>query len=206
MRCPLKTRALFRHYFRDFGCNVTTLPQAFLEAGFYTRGSSKIFHPGHASGGGDDWAHAPCGPSCQGYNDPPSWEGYFEPPSQSLSPWNITYGASWMALDETAYPVAMHPDVQSATHIAGLLAELANSTTPFFLAAGTLKPHLPFIFPAHFLEPYAQYNELAPDAPAATDEALASWTAWGECVIADCRRCRGRGCRGVNVCAIFLYL
>lgn len=85
-----------------------------------------------------------------------------------------------MSLDETAYPIDTHPDVQSASHIAGLLAALGNSSTPFFLAAGTLKPHLPFIFPSRFLEQYAQYNETAEDAPAATDEAIGSWTAWGE--------------------------
>jgi len=85
-----------------------------------------------------------------------------------------------MALNETEFPIDSHPDVQSALHIAGLLASLANSTAPFFLAAGTLKPHLPFIFPARFLEPYTDYNETAVDAPAATDEAIASWTAWGE--------------------------
>jgi iduronate 2-sulfatase len=170
---------IFRHYFRESGCNVTTLPQAFLNQGFFTRGSSKIFHPGHASGAGDNRSSYPCGPSCSGYNDPPSWGGYFEPPSQMLSPWNITNGLSWMALNETEYPVEMHPDVQSAMHIAGLISSLANTTTPFFLAAGTLKPHLPFIFPARFLEPYVNYDELAADAAAASDEAIASWTAWG---------------------------
>lgn len=159
---------------------MTTLPQAFQEAGYTTRGSSKIFHPGHASGLGDDWSSAPCGPSCSGYHDPPSWGGYFEPPSQSLYPWNLTDGPSWLALNETEYPIDTHPDVQSALHVAGLLASLANSTTPFFLAAGTLKPHLPFIFPARFLEPYMQYNETATDASAATNEAIASWTSWGE--------------------------
>jgi iduronate 2-sulfatase len=92
----------------------------------------------------------------------------------------MTDGPSWMALDESEYPIDTHPDVQSAAHIAGLLASFANSSTPFFLAAGTLKPHLPFIFPARFLAAYAQYNETAADAAAATDEAIGSWTAWGE--------------------------
>ena len=35
-------------YFRAEGCNVTTLPQAFREAGYSTIGAGKIFHPGHA--------------------------------------------------------------------------------------------------------------------------------------------------------------
>ena len=170
------------HYFRSVGCNTTTLPQAFLKAGFDVRGASKIFHPGHASGAGayPDPAATPCGAGCEGFNDPPSWGGYFEPPSNSLYPWNITDGPSWLALDEAAYPIALHPDSQAAAYIVAAIEGAARGGAPFFLAAGFLKPHLPFIVPSRFLAPYANYTDIAPDHAAAADEAFASWTGWGE--------------------------
>ena len=169
-------------YFRDADCNVTTLPQYFRESGFHTLGSSKIFHPGHASGLGDykNASETTCGAGCGGYNDPPSWNDYFIPPSNLLPPWSLVYNLSWQALDETVYPIALHPDSQSAAFIAAALASSSSDATPFFFAAGFLKPHLPFLFPAHFLEPYVAYNTLAPDRFASVDESDASWTAWGE--------------------------
>jgi iduronate 2-sulfatase len=167
-------------YFRDANCNVTTLPQYFRENGFQTLGSSKIFHPGHASGLGDykNASKTTCGAGCAGYNDPPSWDNYFIPPSNLLPPWSIVNNLSWHALDETLYPISLHPDSQSAAYIAAALA--SSTTTPFFFAAGFLKPHLPFLFPAHFLDPYVAYNTLAPDRFAAVNESDAAWTAWGE--------------------------
>ena len=74
-------------YFREEGCNVTTIPEAFRLAGFHTVGSSKIFHPGHASGYGVDFTgRNPCGVGCGNYNDPPSWNSYYIPTSSSISP------------------------------------------------------------------------------------------------------------------------
>ena len=170
------------HYFRTFGGpNATTLPESFRLAGHVTRGAGKIFHPGAASGAGlYKNCSGACGCGCGGYNDPPSWNGYLIPPSLSLSPWNVTYGESWAALDESVYPESMHPDSQTAAYISAQLA--AAGSRPFFLAPGFMKPHLPFIFPAHFLDLYAGYDEVAPDAapPANGPMARDSWTAWSE--------------------------
>ena len=170
------------HYFRTFGGpNVTTLPEAFRLAGHATLGAGKIFHPGAASGAGlYPNCSGACGCACGGYNDPPSWDGYHIPPSMSRAPWNITYGSSWMALDENLYPDAEHPDGQTAAFISAQLA--AAGERPFFLAPGFLKPHLPFIFPSRFLDLYANYDEIARDAAPPADGAMArdSWTAWSE--------------------------
>ena len=165
------------HYFRDIGANYTTLPQRFLREGYLTRGAGKIFHPGHASGAGDFPDGGPCGAGCEGNNDPPSWDGYQVPPSSSLPPWSLVYNLSWYALDEGEFPVAEHPDAQSADYI---IAQLRAGSPPFFLAPGFLKPHLPFIFPAPFLDLYSNYSEIAADADPPTGGAIREWTAWGE--------------------------
>jgi len=168
------------HYFRTYGANVTTLPQSFKDAGYYVAGGGKIFHPGHASGG-DSGLYPDGGcPGCQGYNDPPSWTEYFLPPAAQQWPWNASYNTSWLALD--GVPDDQHPDGQIAAWAVGALRKHAatNPGQPFFIAPGFMKPHLPFIFPSRFLDLYANYTELAPDADPAADEALLSWTAWGE--------------------------
>jgi arylsulfatase A-like enzyme len=169
-------------YFRSEGCNVTTLPQAFRDAGYLTVGAGKIFHPGHASGAGL-YPDGGC-PGCGGYNDPPSWDAYSIPSSGNTYPWNITYGLSSYSLPEEKYPDAIHPDGQTAAYIVAQLRALASAGTgqPFFFAPGFLKPHLPFIFPSRFLSLYENYTELAPDAapvnagPAPT----LAFNGWGE--------------------------
>jgi len=168
-------------YFRSVGCNVTTLPEAFKDAGYTTVGANKVFHPGHASGAGLYPDGGGC-PGCDGYNDPPSWSSYFIAPSNAVSPWNITYGDSWTALRENAtYPFSSHPDAQAAAHIIAALKSFKEGGQAFFAAPGFMKPHLPFIFPSRFLDQYADYNETAPDEePARPAEASLSWTGWSE--------------------------
>lgn len=169
-------------YFRSEGCNVTTLPQAFRDAGYLTLGAGKIFHPGHASGAGL-FPDGGC-PGCDGYNDPPSWDAYSNPSSSSLFPWNVSYGRSSYSLPEAQYPDTMHPDGQTAAYMVAQLRALASSGTgqPFFFAPGFLKPHLPFIFPSRFLSLYDNYVELAPDAAPvnAGPAPLLAFNEWGE--------------------------
>ena len=45
-----------------------------------------------------------------------------------------------------------------------------------------MKPHLPFIFPASYLDLYAGYDDVAADAEPPADGPMArdSWTAWSE--------------------------
>ena len=169
-------------YFRTEGCNVTTIPQAFREAGFATVGAGKIFHPGHASGAGL-YPDGGC-PGCNGYNDPPSWDSYSIPSSSAIYPWNVSYGNSSYVLPEAEYPDAVHPDGQTAAFIIAQLRAhaAAGSGRPFFFAPGFLKPHLPFIFPQRFLTPYENYDELAADAAPvnAAGAASMSFTGWAE--------------------------
>ena len=162
-------------YFRSEGCNVTTLPEAFRQAGAVTVGAGKIFHPGHASGAGL-YPNGGCS-GCGGYNDPPSWDQYSLPTSSALYPWNITDGNSSYSLPEAEYPDALHPDGQTAAFIiAQLRAQAAAGTgRPFFLAPGFLKPHLPFIFPSRFLDPYSNYSELAQDDTSSRTQPTQRW-------------------------------
>ena len=121
------------HYFRNTGCNVTTLPQYFKEIGYRTAGHGKVFHPGHASNN----------------DDPPSWtEPYYHSPDQGAF---TSRNHSWLTPDADD---SKFPDVQVAEAAISRMRNLSRE--PFFLAVGFHKPHLPFVFPKRFLDYYPQ--------------------------------------------------
>jgi iduronate 2-sulfatase len=120
-------------------------------------------------------------PGCGGYNDPPSWEMYHIPSSNTVYPWNITDGPSWMSLNETEYPESLHPDAQTADYIISQMAAAGAAGRNFFLAPGFYKPHLPFIFPSHYLTQYENVSTISPRAnPPSPPMAQDSWTGWSE--------------------------
>jgi iduronate 2-sulfatase len=136
-------------YWRDVGGNFTTIPQYFKEHGYASIGMGKIFHRGRAASGNDD---------------PLSWtEPYFH---GDMSHWTNHTGYTWTAADDQEvqlYPLA---DDQVADKAIERLAELAiNPEQPFFLALGFIKPHLPFLFPARFLDFYPEDEVALPSNP-----------------------------------------
>jgi iduronate 2-sulfatase len=145
---------------REVGCeNCTTIPGLFKEAGYFTVGMGKIFHDGHASGGQDP----------QSWTMPEDWflgsdSGDGECKSEG------SHDHSWNSVDESQ--VGLCQDSQVREHALGWMRRLANGTegsAPWFLAVGFRKPHLPFVCPQEFFEPYPETSaDLAPNpfAPA----------------------------------------
>eukprot|EP01050_Picozoa_sp_SAG11_P025939 SAG11_NODE_6034_length_1405_cov_1.530628_1_plen_387_part_01 len=181
-------------YWRDVSGNFTSIPQWFREQGYFTAGSGKIYHPGHASGlnaslgrAGDDMGHGP---------GDRSWsEAYYHSPN--LGYWSsndgttvrFRAGASWAAVPpevEAAHPL---PDAQVADNAVATLGRLSSSeargggsgAAPFFLALGFYKPHLPFVFPAAklLLYPASEVALPADQAPPAGMPPIA-WSSYGE--------------------------
>ena len=148
-------------YFRDVGGNFTTIPQYFKQNGYTSVGMGKVFHPGAAS-------HD---------NDPPSWsEPYWLPPNEAY--WN-TDNTSWLAVDKETRREEPFPDDQTTDHTIETLRKLAanKSDTPFFLAVGYRRPHLPFVFPEEFLELYPLEDiRLPPNQYAPVNMPVAAWT------------------------------
>jgi len=107
----------------------------------------QVFHPGHASGG----------------NDPVSWtEPYFSPAD---SYWRHRSDKSWISVDETEAEKHPLPDTQSANAAIEQLKKFSESRSPFFLAVGFHKPHLPFQFPSIFLDQYPVESVKLPNNP-----------------------------------------
>eukprot|EP01063_Lacrimia_lanifica_P017823 TRINITY_DN24810_c0_g1_i1.p2 TRINITY_DN24810_c0_g1~~TRINITY_DN24810_c0_g1_i1.p2 ORF type:complete len:526 (+),score=179.90 TRINITY_DN24810_c0_g1_i1:225-1580(+) len=167
-RRPDRTRVYdLESYWRDVGGNFTTLPQYFLERGYRTIGTGKIFHPGAASNNDDraySWTH----------------QAYFHAYLQHYK----TKALAWRAVNKSeadAYPL---PDTQVKDHAVEVLANLTKGAWPeenFFLAVGFHKPHLPFIFPEEYLEYYPEGSVVLPPHQSAPKNMPAvAWTEYGE--------------------------
>ena len=165
-RRPDTTRVTdLEHYFRDIGGNFTTIPQFFKENGYRSIGMGKIFHHGEASGN----------------DDPISWsEEYYH-----ATDYYKGNESSWRALTFEQSSVYPPQDTLLTQHaiskIRELSTEIQKDNTPFFLAIGLKKPHLPFIFPENFLSFYPKETIVLPDnSYVPTDMPDIAWAPFGE--------------------------
>ena len=139
-------------YWRQY-TNATTIPQYFKENGYVSVGMGKIFHPG-APSGNDDIDY--------------SWSlPYYHSPLQVT---NRT--SSWWSFE--GYKDNQLPDGQIADNAIETLKQLKNNMSegnksPFFLAVGFHKPHLPFLAPKKYYDMYPPADQVDlpknPDVP-----------------------------------------
>ncbi|KAL4231889.1 hypothetical protein ACF0H5_009465 [Mactra antiquata] len=143
------------HYFRDLGGNFTTIPQYFKQNGYISAGIGKIFHHGSASN----------------HDDPISWSMPYYHGKQ--------YGwesreKSWAAIPDDELIDKPLVDSQIAEHALNTLKMFAkggpHEGTPFFIAVGFHKPHMPFVFPESFQQYYPTDSVKLPSNPYAPSE------------------------------------
>lgn len=166
-------------YFRNITGNFTTIPQHFKESGYMTAGMGKIFHPGAASGALPHGAYK-C-PACRGPDDADySWS---EPYFHGKPPVDTDNSASWLAYSGDD-PLE---DEQVRDHAVATLRNISSARAsdgaqrPFFVAVGFHKPHLPFVFPARFLQYYPEGSiSLPPNAFAPDGMPPIAWQSYGE--------------------------
>jgi len=138
-------------YFRNFTGNFTTIPQFFRNKGYRTTGIGKIFHEGSASGETKytDWC-----PICSRWNR-----------QDKLHSWSDDVYVGQEIDDEGSKEKSWKVvpdgtelrDTQIMLHAVRTIHERGRERagTPFFLAVGFHKPHLPFTAPEEF---YKWYN------------------------------------------------
>jgi len=132
----LRVWGLTKH-FRDEKPDVVTLPQLFKQNGYYTHSIGKIYHgTGRAS------------------KDPPSWSDLPEfdhcsKRDQYMLPENRT-GKKAAAAESAECEDGEYIDGKVAEAAMQKLRQLKEQDTPFFLAVGFRKPHLPFSAPAKY--------------------------------------------------------
>ncbi|XP_063577151.1 iduronate 2-sulfatase isoform X4 [Pongo abelii] len=158
-RRPDTTRLYdFNSYWRVHAGNFSTIPQYFKENGYMTMSVGKVFHPGISSNHTDDspysWSFPPYHPSSEKYENTKTCRG----PDGEL------HANLLCPVDVLDVPEGTLPDKQSTEQAIQLLEKMKTSASPFFLAVGYHKPHIPFRYPKEFQKLYPLENiTLAPD-------------------------------------------
>lgn len=158
---------------RDYIPNAVTLPQLFKQAGYRAESHGKVFHVGH--GTYDDaasWSVPPQKDKVIEYLDPASTGGGKPTREEALfneipvegDVWKyaatLARGAAWESPDA---PDDAYADGRTAKRAAKRLAELKSSSSPFFLAVGFARPHLPFSVPKRYWDMYDPATLPMPD-------------------------------------------
>ncbi len=156
-------------HFRQALPDAVTLPQHFKQHGYHTQSIGKIFH-----GGGKP------------AKDPPSWSAEpkydvsHEPKLRYALPKNLQgKGLKRNSSEATDVPDRHYIDGVVCDTAIATLADLEAQQTPFFLAVGFRKPHLPFCAPQKYWDLYDR-DEIPLPIPAkspidAPELALRSW-------------------------------
>ena len=139
-----------------------TWAQHFKNAGYYTARVSKIYHmgvPGGIEDGGD------------GADDPASWTEKFNSPGPEWKAPGVgetlegnpdgkkpVVGGNTFVVVEADGDDLVHSDGRTAAKAVELLGQHADK--PFFLAVGFVRPHVPFVAPKQYYEPYLPYDKM----------------------------------------------
>jgi uncharacterized sulfatase len=152
-------------HFRTTLPNVVTLPQMFINNGYYVARVGKIFHYGNPDDIGTN-----------GMDDKVSWQERFNPAgmdktSLETDVMNYTPNAKlgW-AMAWYADPIGtddQHTDGKVAARAIELMEKHKDGDKPFFIAAGFYKPHCPWITPKQYFD---EYNISQIDLPPISDD------------------------------------
>lgn len=154
----IKVYDLERH-FRDEVPEVVTLPQRFMEAGYFAGRVGKIYH-----------YDVPAGIGTDGFDDPPSWEVTINPKGRDKEDEHLIFNAephrqisaalSWLAADGEDEE---QTDGMIASEAITMMQKKIRE--PFFIAAGFFRPHTPFVAPKRYFEMYPIEEMRLPYAP-----------------------------------------
>ncbi len=182
---PGDNNALFRRSARmkrNADAVAPSMPQWFRRSGYTTVSVGKVSH--HPGGfGGGDW------------NDkdvlemPEAWDRQLMPTGPWLHPRGAMHGLAngeirvndkKMALMQSAPgPDTTYPDGLITEEAIAQLDQLASSDSPFLLAVGLIRPHLPFGAPQRYMEHYVD-SELPPIAHPDKPSGNTTWHGSGE--------------------------
>jgi iduronate 2-sulfatase len=144
---PTKNRFVTYHtYAQDDAPGAISIPQHFKNNGYHTISNGKIFH--HTDDLLESWSEVPWKPTARKGN----WRDY-------VTDKNLIVADSLE--DGRAWPYEM-ADAHDTVYFDGLMTQktmrdlhrLKEMDRPFFLAAGFLKPHLPFNAPQKYWDMY----------------------------------------------------
>ena len=154
---------------RDINPDVVTLPQHFKNNGYQSIGMGKIFDPRSVQGTALDDPASWSAPYFHPHADAESERGYRD--SQVVKRLreltaqakvngikgykNIMKHIGYLPATECIdVPDDAYYDGKLATHAVKTLNQLSKNDTPFFMAVGFKKPHLPFVAPKKYWDMY----------------------------------------------------
>jgi iduronate 2-sulfatase len=164
--------------FRRAAPNAVTVAQHFKQHGYRTEALGKIMHTGHGNN-----------------EDAPSWSvPHWRPGGGNYAlPENRTLPATKSAKaggSDLRGPAVENADVPDSEYADGKIADeainrlraaKASAATPFFLAVGFIKPHLPFCAPKKYWDLYRRDSFALPEITSPPEGAPAyAPTNWGE--------------------------
>ncbi len=147
-----------------------TLPQHFRANGYETVSVGKVFH--HLDDTDErSWSTPPWRPGAPG-----TWRNYLTEENRRIEAANQSRGAPY---EQTDVPDDAYFDGQIAARAIEELHRLKQTGRPFFLAAGFLKPHLPFNAPTRYWNYYRPADVPLADNPyrpnGAPDQSMHNW-------------------------------
>lgn len=181
-------------WIRDMNPDILTIPQYFMQNGYYCTGVGKIFDRRSVDNNHDSisWSEPFSFLGDPNYYDPMYGEpalGYYQLPEtkecvERITPEAIGKGLKRFAIKqyvmETIKPSTEYADVPDNAYVDGVLAlsaierleRIAKQDQPFFLAVGFKRPHLPFVAPKKYWDlyereeiPLAAHQHAADDGP-----------------------------------------
>lgn len=139
-----------------------TWAQHFKTAGYHTARVSKIYHMGVPGGieEGSDGADDPASWTEAFNSRGPEWKapGNGETLEANPAGKKPVVGGNTFVVVEADGDDLVHSDGKTAAKAVALIEKLADK--PFFLAVGFVRPHVPFVAPKDYFEPFLPYEKL----------------------------------------------
>lgn len=148
----------------NVGPSRKSLTQLFKDNGYYTARVSKIYHMGvpidieTGSNGQDDEASWTERFNSQG----PEWTAEGEAELVQNNPYGLKprKGGNVMTIVKADGDDLAHSDGKTAEKAVEIIKQHKNN--PFFLAVGLVRPHVPFVAPSKYFEPYPHEQMVLP--------------------------------------------
>lgn len=138
-----------------------TWAQHFKNSGYYTARVSKIFHMGVPGGieRGDDGADDPISWSERFNSQGPEWKapGNGETLEGNPDGKKPVVGGNTFVVVEADGDDLVHSDGKTAAKACELIQQ--HKDEPFFLGVGFVRPHVPFVAPNRYYEPFLPYDK-----------------------------------------------
>ena len=141
-----------------------TWSQHFMNHGYHAARVSKIYHmgvPGGIEQGGDGADDAASWN--ERYNSPgPEWRapGKGETLQGNPDGKRPVVGGNTFVVVEAEGDDLVHSDGKTAVKAAELIGKFSKQDKPFFLGVGFVRPHVPFVAPKKYYEPFLPYSKM----------------------------------------------